>query len=139
MLLGVLAAVAAGAGVFAVTRAGGAPGPPAPTITSASVPQNGTTTQRSAAFTFSEAYGSNISMGPQAMQGDLKATAGDWLNVGWQVNYSGNHAASTVTFDNNTITHNTTASTSTHVRMLDSGTDQDACQGATLTIDWTSN
>jgi len=28
---------------------------------------------------------------------------------------------------------------STNVRMLDSGTDQDACQGKTLTINWSSN
>ena len=28
---------------------------------------------------------------------------------------------------------------STNVRMLDSGTDQNACQGKTLTIDWSSN
>ena len=31
------------------------------------------------------------------------------------------------------------ATVQTHVRMLDSGTNQDACQGKTLTINWSSN
>lgn len=44
-----------------------------------------------------------------------------------------------------TINYNTnvlagaTNNTSTDVRMLDSGTNQDACQGLTLTINWSSN
>jgi hypothetical protein len=93
--------VAAGAGVFAVTRASGAPAPPAPTITSG--PANNTT-DRSATFTYSEAYGSNISMGPQSMEGDLKGTAGDWLAVGYHFKYAGSHPASTVSFDSNKFT-----------------------------------
>ena len=40
---------------------------------------------------------------------------------------------------NATVTHGTTSDTSTKVRMLDSGTNQDACQGKTMTINWSSN
>src|SRR5215471_14961775 len=101
VLLGVLALAAVGAGVFAVMRASGAPVPPAPTITSG--PSNNTT-QRSATFNYSEAYGSNISMGPQSMEGDIKASTGDWLNVGFQVNYQAKHPASTVSLDSNKFT-----------------------------------
>jgi hypothetical protein len=100
MLLTVLALTAAAAGVFALT-ASGAPAPPPPTITSG--PPNNTT-QRSATFNYSEAYGSNISMGPQAMQGDLKVSTGDWLNVGLQISYPGKHPALTVALQNNTFT-----------------------------------
>jgi hypothetical protein len=102
VLLGVLSLIViAAAAVFAVTRAGAAPAPPAPSITSS--PTN-PTTQRSASFSYSEAYGSSISMGPQSMQGDLKGTAGDWLDVGYQFNYAGKHPASTVSFQSNQFT-----------------------------------
>jgi hypothetical protein len=40
---------------------------------------------------------------------------------------------------NNTLTAGSNATVQTHVRMLDSGTNQDACQGKTLTINWSSN
>ena len=39
----------------------------------------------------------------------------------------------------NTLTAGSNATVQTHVRMLDSGTNQDACQGKTLTINWSSN
>jgi hypothetical protein len=48
-------------------------------------------------------------------------------------------------FEVDTIDYNTnvlagaTNDTSTNVRMVDSGTSQDACQGDTLTINWVSN
>jgi hypothetical protein len=48
-------------------------------------------------------------------------------------------------FQVDTIDYNTnvlagaTNDTSTNVRMIDSGTNQDACQGDTLTINWVSN
>jgi hypothetical protein len=100
VLLSVLVLATVAAGVFALTAFGATP-PPSPTITSG--PPNNTT-QRSATFSYSEAYGSNISMGPQAMQGDLKVTAGDWLNVGFQVSYPGQHPALTVNLQNNTFT-----------------------------------
>lgn len=37
------------------------------------------------------------------------------------------------------VTHGATVNTSTKVRMLDSGSNQDACQGKTMTINWSSN
>ena len=40
---------------------------------------------------------------------------------------------------NTAVTHGATNDTSTKVRMLDSGTNQDACQGKTMTINWSSN
>ena len=41
---------------------------------------------------------------------------------------------------NTDVTHNASGpNAATAVRMLDSGTDQDACQGLTLTINWSSN
>jgi hypothetical protein len=44
------------------------------------------------------------------------------------------------TIDYNTnVLAGATNDTSTNVRMLDSGTNQDACQGDTLTINWVSN
>ena len=44
----------------------------------------------------------------------------------------------TIDFNTN-IAPGATVNTSTNVRMLDSGTDQNACQGLTLTINWVSN
>jgi hypothetical protein len=107
LLLGVLVVAAAGAAVFAVVRAGAAPAPPVPTITSgpcSPAPAGCSTTQPSATFAYSEAYGTNLSMGPQTTQGDLRATTGDWLAVGYHFSYTGKHAASTVTFDNGSFT-----------------------------------
>jgi hypothetical protein len=40
---------------------------------------------------------------------------------------------------NTTVDAGATADVSTKVRMLDDGTNQDACQGANLTINWSSN
>jgi hypothetical protein len=40
---------------------------------------------------------------------------------------------------NTNVLAGATNDTSTNVRMLDSGTNQDACQGLTLTINWVSN
>jgi hypothetical protein len=40
---------------------------------------------------------------------------------------------------NNTLAAGASATVQTHVRMLDSGTNQDACQGKTMTINWSSN
>lgn len=37
------------------------------------------------------------------------------------------------------VTHGATVTASTNVRMLDASANQDACQGKTLTINWTSN
>jgi hypothetical protein len=37
------------------------------------------------------------------------------------------------------VNHGATNGTSTKVRMLDAATSQDACQGATLTVNWSSN
>jgi hypothetical protein len=37
------------------------------------------------------------------------------------------------------LTHGATVTEDTNVRMLDSGTNQDACQGKTMTINWSSN
>jgi hypothetical protein len=44
----------------------------------------------------------------------------------------------TVTY-NNTLAAGASATASTAVRMLDSGTNQNVCQGKTMTINWTSN
>lgn len=38
-----------------------------------------------------------------------------------------------------TVAPGATATASTNVRLLDSGTNQDACQGQTMTINWSSN
>jgi hypothetical protein len=44
-----------------------------------------------------------------------------------------------ITYNTN-VTHNASGpDAGTNVRMLDSGTNQDACQGDTLTINWSSN
>jgi hypothetical protein len=40
---------------------------------------------------------------------------------------------------NNTLVAGASATVQTHVRMLDSGTNQDDCQNASMTITWTSN
>jgi hypothetical protein len=37
------------------------------------------------------------------------------------------------------VNHGATNDTTTNIRMLDSGTDQSACENATLTINWSSN
>jgi hypothetical protein len=69
-----------------------------------------------------------------AVQTDDNGTAGDpsddCLGTWFQVD--------PITY-NATVTHGTTSDTSTKVRMTDSGTNQDACQGKTLTINWSSN
>jgi hypothetical protein len=44
-----------------------------------------------------------------------------------------------ISYDQDVAAGSDGADTSTVVRMLDSGTNQDACQGATLTINWSSN
>lgn len=49
-------------------------------------------------------YGSEISMGPQAMEGDLKLANGSTFHAGYDFNISGTHAADTVTFVNPTWT-----------------------------------
>jgi hypothetical protein len=51
---------------------------------------------------------------------------GDWFEI------------DSITYQD-TIAANGSDTAGTSIRMLDSGTNQDACQGASLTIDWSSN
>src|SRR5262249_33518700 len=45
-----------------------------------------------------------ITMGPQAMEGDLRVSAGDTLQVGYDFTMPGSHAATTVSFVQTEIT-----------------------------------
>lgn len=107
LLLSVLvaASLAAVIGGFAIAAPAG--GPPPPSITSGPCspsPAGCSTSSTSATFTYKEEVGANVSMGPQAMEGDLKASTGDWLSVGWHFSYTSNHPASTVYWQNTSFT-----------------------------------
>ena len=59
------------------------------------------------------------------------ATSGSCLGSWFQVD--------PITYNTDVAAGANGANASTKVRMLDSGTNQDACQGQTLTINWSSN
>lgn len=84
-----------------VFGAGASATPQPPTITSGPA---GETSDRTATFTWSEAVGSLFTMGPAVTEGELLASPGDWVSVGWHFRYEDDHPASTVTFRDTVFT-----------------------------------